>query len=368
MLVKRNDISFTHIKTLKKRKLIMASQCRPISCSAESVFQRNQLADSLQQIPELQSAKHDQMDLESHPLFGQVELTEVIFTQIFSLLAVHDLARLRTVSTEVTTLSKEYILYYLKNYSLMRIVADYGFEPASDLRNLIIIQKAYEACLCEEGNKGLNLNTLHDRFISVEDRNLIKLFLRYMNTVINTGKITFLKNNPAEEAFLQDHPELNVCCISQVDDIPEAAKTIRVWLKAQQSIELSVLHLGKLPAPHNTNMCIIPAEIGFFRLKILLANNNSFRLISRNVSEAVIQRIDLRDNQLGALPDELGSRSNQTAYSTEGNPKRMISPKESPQTTLINRNIHHYYQLGAKIQTTMLPSAVKASNGKSCDP
>lgn len=344
----------------------MTSQSQAISRSTDLVYQYDQPIDWLQLPPEIQSITEDLMNPESHPLFGQVELTDVIFTQIFSLLAVQDLARLRTVSNEVKVLSNGYVLYYLKSYSLINIVTDYGFEPASDLRNLIIIQKAYEACLCEEGNKDLNLNTLHERFTSVKDRNLIKLFLRYMNTVFNGGKITFLKNNPAEEAFLQSHPELNVCCISQVDDVPGAANTIRVWLKAQQSIELSTLYLGRLPAPHDTHMCIIPPEIEFFRLNIIQANNNAFRLVSRNVDRAVMQRIDLRNNQLGALPDELGSRNNQTAYSTEGNPKRMLPPRGSTQTTFSQRNIFHFYELGAKMQMGMLSSAVKTSNGKSC--
>ncbi|MBS0653373.1 MAG: hypothetical protein JSR39_07595 [Verrucomicrobia bacterium] len=322
--------------------------------------------DPLQTLQETPLTDNVGMEPVFHSLFGQMVLSDVIFKHVFTLLNVPDLARARTVSREFRILGNGYVLSYLKNFSLMKIVADYGFEPASDLRNLVIVQKAYEACSNEGIDDSLSLSTLHKKIVIAEDRNLVKLFLRYINTVFSGKEVTFLKSNPAEAAFLQGHPELNVCCISQVQDVPGAANTIRAWLKAQPPIQLHVLHLGKLTPNHNVHMCIIPPEIVHFRLNILLANKNAFTLISRNVGAAVKENIDLRYNQLGALPDELGAAENQSTYATEGNPKGMLPPKGSPRTKLINRSNMTFYSLGAKLQMVMLPDAIKIYEGKSC--
>ncbi|MBS0650733.1 MAG: F-box protein [Verrucomicrobia bacterium] len=329
------------------------------SCLINQPIQVHALQEAL-------AVEDDEMKPESHSLFAQVVLIEIIYKHIFSSLDIGSLARLGTVCKEFRILGNGYVLCLLKSYSLMKIVDNYGFEPASDLRNLVIVQKAYEACLSEGLEEDLSFSTLPKKIAVAEDRNLIKLFLRYMNTIFAGRIVTYLKNNPEEAEFLRQHPELNVCCISQVEDIPGAANTIRAWLNNRQPIQMNVLYLGKLPSTHNVHMCIVPPEILHFRLNILLANKNAFTLISRNVGAAIQGTVDLRYNQLGALPDELGSVNTQSAYATEGNPNDMLPPKGSPRTKLINRSDLTFHALGAKLQMVMLPEAVKLSEGKSC--
>lgn len=324
------------------------------------------LPHPVQALQEMHVIEDEAMRPESRSLFGQVVLTEIIYKYIFSSLDTRMLARLKSVSKEFRILGNGYVHCFLKSHSLMKLVENYGFEPASDLRNMVIVQKAYQACSSEGLDEGLCLATLHEKISVAEDRNLIKLFLRYVNTIFAGRIVTYLKNNPVEAEFLCQHPELNVCCISQVKDIPGAASTIRAWLKTKQPIQMNVLYLGKLPSTHNVHMCIVPPEIAHFRLNILLANKNAFTLISRNVGAAVKENIDLRYNQLGALPDELGSTNVQIAYATEGNPKEMLPPKGSPRTKLIDRSNLTFHALGAKLQMVMLPEAVKISEGKSC--
>lgn len=266
-----------------------------------------------------------------------------VIAMIFQRLHPRDIARFMMANQEFRTIGQNFVAFELSNpaeRSLVTgpIIQKYGFSQMTDPRNLVIIQKAFQACYFEGQGEGLDYGTLGAKLQITEDRNLVKLFLRYINDSIPGTASPFPKEWPAEAEFLSQHPELNTCCITNVQDIPGAASAIRAWMQNGHPIHTWRLPLFQLSGGdgnhlHDKHMCIITPEVGYFRTARIDGSHNAFMLVSQNIATALtLDRnhayngvgIHLNHNHLGALPDEIGTIPHVRELNIQGNDIDMV--------------------------------------------
>ncbi|MBS0652490.1 MAG: hypothetical protein JSR39_03070 [Verrucomicrobia bacterium] len=269
-----------------------------------------------------------------------------VVTMIFQRLHPRDIARFMMANQEFMTIGQNYVVSELnspdgKALVTGPIIQKYGFTQITDPRNLVIIQKAFEACYFEGQGEGLDYTTLGAKLQITEDRNLVKLFLRYINDSIPGTSSPFPKEWPEEAEFLRQHPDLNTCCITNVQDIPGAASAIRAWMQNGHPIHTWRLPLFQLSGGdgnhlHDKHMCIITPEVGYFRTDRIDGSHNAFMLVSPNIAIALtLDRdharhgvgISLDHNHLGALPDEIGTIPHVRELNVQGNDAGMTFPK-----------------------------------------
>ncbi|MBS0650276.1 MAG: F-box protein [Verrucomicrobia bacterium] len=269
--------------------------------------------------------------------------TDVVIT-IFQQLHPRDIASFMQVCKEFNFSAKNFVLLQLigsedRANNVIPIIAKYGFQVITDPRNLSVVQKAFQACYFEGQGEGLCYGTLTTKLQIAEDRNLVKLFLHYINDMVPGGSNPFPREWPEEAEFLHQHPELDTCCITMVNDIPGAADAIRIWVQAHP------VSTWRLPLYqnsgqghnhwHDKHMCIITPEVGYFRTDRIDGSNNAFMLVSRNLADSLtLDRyhtyhgvgIDLSNNQLETLPDEIGAIPHLNVLQIQGNNEHMAKP------------------------------------------
>lgn len=269
-----------------------------------------------------------------------------VVVMIFQRLHPRDIARFMMANREFLTMGRNFVAFELnqtveKSLITGPIIQKYGFPQMTDLRNLVVIQKAFQACYFEGQGEGLDYGTLAAKLQITEDRNLVKLFLRYINDSIPGTSSPFPREWPAEAEFLRNNPDLNTCCITNVQDIPGAASAIRAWMQNGNPIHTWRLPLFQLSGGdgthlHDKHMCIITPEAGYFRTDRIDGSHNAFMLVSPNISIALSQDrdhahhgvgINLDHNHLGALPDEIGTIPHVRELIVQGNDAGMTLPK-----------------------------------------
>lgn len=257
------------------------------------------------------------------PLSDFSKLPLELITQIFDNLHCWDVVSFMMANKECHAITQDvaHIIYDTGTGTVLPIINKYGFARLSDPRNKIVIQKALQACNFEGEGDNLSLATLKEKFQIVEDRNLVKLFLRYLHDYTPGAAIPYAKDHAEQAEFLKQNPGLSTCCITKVVDIPGAANAIRIWLQQAHSVNAWRLPLfqncgGNYNHLHDKYMCIIPPEVGYFRTSKIEGSYNAFMLVSRNVVDALTLKINhfrygvricLSNNQLAVLPDEIAA-------------------------------------------------------------
>ncbi|MBS0605654.1 MAG: F-box protein [Parachlamydiales bacterium] len=273
-----------------------------------------------------------------------VQIPTEIVISIFQMLHPRDIASCMQVCKAFNFFAKNFVLLELigsndRASSVVPIIAKYGFQVITDPRNLSVVQKAFQACYFEGQGEGLCYATLTTKLQIAEDRNLVKLFLHYINDSVPGSSSPFPREWPDEAQFLHQHPELNTCCITMVNDIPGAANAIRIWVQAHPvstwRLPLYQNSGGDNTHLHDKHMCIIAPEVGYFRTDRIDGSNNAFMLVSRNLADALtLDRnhtyygvsINLSNNQLETLPDEIGAIPHLNQLQIQGNNEHMAKP------------------------------------------
>ncbi|MGE0669864.1 MAG: F-box-like domain-containing protein [Parachlamydiales bacterium] len=284
-------------------------------------------------------------DVQEFPItISGVQIPTDVVISIFQKLHPRDIASCMQVCNAFNFAAKNFVLLELigsndRSRSVIPIIAKYGFQVITDPRNLSVVQKAFQACYFEGQGEGLCYATLTTKLQIAEDRNLVKLFLHYINDSVPGSSSPFPREWPDEAQFLHQHPELNTCCITMVNDIPGAANAIRIWVQAHPvstwRLPLYQNSGGDNTHLHDKHMCIIAPEVGYFRTDRIDGSNNAFMLVSRNLADALtLDRnhtyygvsINLSNNQLETLPDEIGAIPHLNQLQIQGNNEHMAKP------------------------------------------